>query len=70
MAVGLIFLVDEFEWIRPIVIQKKEAEEIWVCVDYRSLNNACVPDSFPTSYSDEVLENVARNDALFYRCIF
>jgi hypothetical protein len=40
---GLIFLVEEVDWVSPIVIQnKKDTEDIRVCVDYRSLNFACV----------------------------
>jgi len=60
----IIFPVNEFEWISSIVIQnKKDATEIRVCVDYRSLNNACVHKPFPTPFSNEVLDNVAGNEA-------
>lgn len=63
LKAGLIFLVDEAEWVSPIVIQdKKDAMEISVCVDYHSLNNACVHDPFPTPFSDQVLDNVAWNE--------
>lgn len=62
LVVGIIFLVDEAEWISPIVNQdKKDSDEIRVYVDYRSLNNSCVHDLFPTSFSDEVLDNATRN---------
>ena len=62
LKAGLIFPVEEAEWVSPIVIQsKKEKSEIRVCVDYRSLNNACIHDPFPTPFSDEVLDNVAGN---------
>lgn len=64
LEAGLIFPVDEAEWINPIVIQnKKDATKIRVCVDYHSLNNACVHDPFPMPFSDEVLDNVAGNEA-------
>lgn len=64
LVVSLIFLVDEFEWIIPIVIQdKKDSDEIRVCVDYHSLNNACVHDPFPTPFSNEVFDNVGGNEA-------
>lgn len=59
----IIFSVDKEEWISHIVIQnKKDATEIRVCVDYRSLNNACVHDPFPVPFSDEVLDNIAGNE--------
>ena len=61
LAVGLIFPIEEAEWISPIVIQsKKGTKDIHVYVDYRSLNSTCVHDLFPTSFGDEVLEQVAR----------
>jgi hypothetical protein len=54
---GLIFLVEEAEWVSPIVIQrKKNTEDIRVYVDYKSLNSACVHDPFPTPFTDEVLK--------------
>jgi hypothetical protein len=57
LAAKLIFVVEEAEWVSSIVIQrKKDIEDIRVCVDYRSLNSACVHDPFPTPYTDEVLE--------------
>jgi len=37
--------------------------EIRFCVDYCSLNNTCVHDPFPMPFSDEVLDNVAGNEA-------
>ena len=61
---GLIFPVDQAEWINPIVIKnKKDAIEIKVCVNYRILNNSCVIDPFLTPFSDEVLGNVAWNES-------
>jgi hypothetical protein len=59
LEVGLIFAVEEEEWVSPIVIQsKKGTEDIRVCVDYISLNFSCVHDPFPTPFTDEVLEQV------------
>jgi hypothetical protein len=53
-----------YEWINPIVIQnKKGVDDIQVCVDYRSLNISFVHDPFPTPFSDEVLDQVAGNEA-------
>jgi len=57
-------LVHEAKWISTIVIQdKKNSQEIKVCVDYTRLNNACVHNPFPTPFSNEVLYNVAGNEA-------
>lgn len=64
LSVDLIFLVDELEWIIPIVIQtKKDTEDIGACVDYCILNVACFHDPFPTPFSDEVLDQVDENEA-------
>jgi hypothetical protein len=60
LEVGLIFAVEEAEWVIPIVIQRnKGIEDIGVCVDYRSLNSTCVHNPFPTPFTNEVLEQVA-----------
>ena len=57
LASGLVFPIEEAEWINPIVIQsKKDKEDFWFCVDYRSLNSACVHNPFLIPFSDEVLE--------------
>jgi len=40
---GIIELVEEYEWVSPMVVQEKKAEgEIIICVDLRKLNDACV----------------------------
>ena len=53
---GLIFPMDEWEWIDSIVIQrKKDTKYIRVCVDYHSLNATCVYNPFPNPFNDEVL---------------
>jgi len=64
LDVGIIFSFDEANCISPIVIQnEKDVTKIRVCVEYRSMNNACVHDLFPTPLSDEVLDNVVGNEA-------
>jgi hypothetical protein len=64
LEAGLIFPVEEAEWVSPIVIQRKKGtEDIRVCVDYKSLNSSCVHDPFPTPFTDEVLEQVAGKES-------
>ena len=55
MVFGLIFPVDEVEWMSPIIIHDRKIP--------KSINNACVHDPFLTPFSDEVLNNVSRNEA-------
>lgn len=60
----LIFLVDEAECVSLIMIQnKKDAIEIGVNIEYIILNNTYVHDPFLAPFSDEVLDNVAWNEA-------
>ena len=54
----IIELVEESEWIIPMVVQNKKIGEIRICVDLRKLNDACLHDTFSTPFTDEVLDNV------------
>jgi hypothetical protein len=64
LATGLISHVDEAEWVSPIVIQsKKGTNYIIFCVDHISLNSTCIHDPFPTSFNDEVLNQVVGKEA-------
>jgi hypothetical protein len=64
LEAGLIFVVEEEEWVSPIVIQRKKGtKDIRAYVDYRSLNYACVHDPFLTLFTDEVLEQVVGKES-------
>jgi hypothetical protein len=64
LEAGLIFAMEEAEWVSPIVIQRKKGtKDIRVCVDNRILNSTCVYDLFLISFTDEVLEQVARKES-------
>ena len=54
----IIEVVEESEWVSPMVVQDKKTKgEIRICVDLRKLNDASVHDPFPTPFTDEVLDN-------------
>ena len=55
---GIIDPIEELEWISPMVVQDKKTGEFCICVDLRKLNDAFLHDSFPTPFTDEVLEGV------------
>ena len=55
---GIIEPVKESEWISPMVVKAMEIGEVWICVDLRKLNDACMHDPFLTPFTDEVLEGV------------
>jgi hypothetical protein len=60
----MIFPIDKVEWIIHIVVQtKKGIYDIRVCADYIILNATFVHDPFLTAFSDEVLDQVAGNEA-------
>lgn len=51
--------VEEPDWASPMVVQEKEQQgKIRICVDLMKLNDACIHDPFPTSFTHEFLENV------------
>ena len=55
----IIEAVEESEWVSPMVVQDRKTKgEIRICVDLRKLNDASVHDTFPTPFTDEVLDNV------------
>jgi hypothetical protein len=58
LEAGIIELVEESEWIIPMVVQDKKTGEIRICVDLRNLNDACLHDPYPTPFNDKVLYNV------------
>jgi hypothetical protein len=61
---NIIKLVEESEWISPMVVQdKKQGRGIRICVNLSNLNDAWLHDSFPTPFMDEVLENVGGHKA-------
>ena len=41
-----------------MVVQDKKTGEVWICIDLRKLNDACMHDPFPTLFTYEVLEGV------------
>jgi hypothetical protein len=59
---GIIELVEESEWISPMVVQDKKTGEIIICVYLRKLYDASLHDPFPTSFTDEVLDNVGGHE--------
>ena len=62
MDAGIIEPVEESKWINPMVVQDKKIGEVWICVDLRKLNDACMHDPFPTPFTYEVLEGVGSQE--------
>ncbi|MCO5577245.1 hypothetical protein L7F22_031072 [Adiantum nelumboides] len=57
---GFIYLVEDLEWVSPIVVTPKKNGKWRVCVDdYKPLNAATKRDHFPLPFQDEILNEVA-----------
>jgi hypothetical protein len=52
LEAGIIELVEESKWIRPIIVQEKKQEGIRIFVDLRKLNDVCLHDPFHTPFTD------------------
>lgn len=54
------------EWLSNIVPVCKKNGKIWVCVDYRDLNNATPKDVYPMPVADLLVDAVARHEMLSF----
>ena len=61
LEVRIIELVEESEWISPMVVHEKKQGGIRICVNLSKLKDAFLHEPFPTPFTDEVLENVGGN---------
>ncbi|KAH9306759.1 hypothetical protein KI387_011163, partial [Taxus chinensis] len=52
--------VEESKWVSPVLINIKKYGRIWIFLDYMEMNVACLIDPFPTPFTEEILEGVAR----------
>jgi hypothetical protein len=59
----IIELVEEHEWVRPMIVQENKKGGIKICFNLRNLNDAFLHDPFPTPFTYEVLENVGFQEA-------
>jgi hypothetical protein len=55
--------VDESKWISPMLVYENKKGGIRIYVYLRNLNDSYLHDPFPTPFIDEVLENVAGQEA-------
>jgi len=45
------------DWVANIVPVAKKNEKIWICIDFRDLNEACPKDEFPLPIMDVLIDN-------------
>lgn len=64
LTAGITEPLEEFDWVSQMVVQeKKQKDEIRICVDLRKGNDTCVHDPFLTTFTDKVLDNVGGQEA-------
>ena len=54
----IIELVEESEWISPMVVQDKKTGEVHISVNLQRLNDVYMHDPFLTPFTNEVMEGV------------
>ena len=59
---GFIYLVEDFEWVSPVVVAPKKNGKWRICVDYKPLNAAMKRDHFPLPFQDEILNEVVGHE--------
>jgi hypothetical protein len=66
LAFGFIKEIYHPDWIaNPVLVPKKSGK--WrMCVDYTSLNKACLKDPFPHPRIDQVIDLIARCELLSF----
>ena len=58
LEASIIEPVEESESINPMVFQDKNTGKVWICVDLRKLNDACMHEPFLTPFTNDVLKGV------------
>ena len=59
LEAGLIFPVDNTEWVSPIIVVPKNNKQLCICVDYKQLNKATIKDYYPLPFIDQNLDSLA-----------
>ena len=54
------------EWVsNPISVDKKQGA-IQICTDFCDLNRACLKDNFPTLFIDQILDECAGSEVIYF----
>ncbi|XP_070039572.1 uncharacterized protein [Nicotiana tomentosiformis] len=63
---GFIREVKYPTWVSSIVHVRKKNGQIWVCVDFRDLNNACPKDEFPLPILELMIDTTTGCEAMSF----
>ena len=57
-----IFLVENSEWVSPIVVTKKKSGKLRICIDYQKLNAGTRRDYYPIPFMDDIMDEVVGHE--------
>lgn len=68
LAARIIYPIETSEWARPMFVQRKKHDlaKLRICVDYRGLNKLTVFDPFPTTFADEIINEVIGHECYLF----
>ncbi len=58
---NFIELIEQMNWLSPIVVVPKKNNKLHICIDFQKLNTA-TKDPHPLSFTNEVLDKVAGHE--------
>jgi len=58
--------MDYYEQMANIILVTKPTNEIWVCTDFRDINNAYLKDEFPLTTIDMSIDSIVGHDTLSF----
>ena len=56
--VGFIYLLEDSEWVSPVVVVPKKNGKWRICVDFKPLNAVTKRDHFALPFQDEILDEI------------
>ncbi|RYA37614.1 reverse transcriptase family protein, partial [Enterobacter cloacae complex sp. 2DZ2F2B] len=62
LEAGFIYLVEDSQWVSPVVVTPKKNGKWRVCVDYKPLNAGTKRDHFSLPFQEEILNEVAGHE--------
>jgi len=66
IACGFIRVEHHLDWVANIVPILKKNGKIWICIDYRDLNTACLKDEFPLPITDFMINITCRFERMSF----
>ena len=59
LKASFIYPMALTDWLSNIVPIDKKQGKIYVCVDYRDINEACPKENFPTPFVNQIIDDCA-----------